>query len=100
MSNIVNIKDFIENKNNENKVERQLNENLDAIYFANIEKLQKNPEYVNFANQMMHLRDLVIGAGVDEKLVDALIEATEDKTSMEYEYLNYTLMDALFGEDV
>ena len=95
MSNVVNIQNFIKASNTASQSQKD----WEALYFEHIEKMQHSPEYLQTTDKLFYLRNLIISMGIDEKLVDTLIEATMEKTASECEVFDSTIIDAFFSQN-
>lgn len=69
--------------------------NFEDVYFSSIEKIRKNPEYIQNKMQIDVIRKTLIETvNVPEQLVDWLVESVQENTAMEYELINSFLLNS------
>lgn len=96
MSKLLNfpLKHPIENK----IVKDNFNESMKQLYFKCIEDLQKTDEYMAMSDRITTLTNsLIFQYKADEKVVDELVELIMERTTSEFEYVNYHIPDLFFN---
>ena len=70
-------------------IETSLKEDIDSLYFNSIEDVQKTKEYIHNEMQIYKIKSsLKEDAKISEDLIDLLIDAVEEKVSLEYDFAN------------
>lgn len=75
------------------EIKNSFSERVNKLYFERIGEFHKKPEYRRKSERLMYLRDLVISKGIEAELVDSLIKTAIEKTSSEYQYVEYNIPD-------